>query len=212
MTLTATPAAGSRFVGWSGACAGSGNCTLEVGESQSLIGADFETITSGGGETGGGGTGGSDAAGGSTDRATATPTPTPTPPAPACRSPGRPFGRNLRPKPEARPGCPGIRAKVGVSGPSSVRVTGTVIYGAGKARRIDLGTIAYHGSGARNLRFAIPAVARPDLPLGSVVWVSLAVSATPDSAGGCATPPGAVAQKLKLKVVKVLYGPQSGVS
>jgi hypothetical protein len=43
------------------------------------------------------------------------------------------------------------------------------------------------------------------------VWVTFAVSATPDSAQGCTTP-GVVTQKVKLKVVKVLSTPQSGVS
>jgi len=31
MTLTATPAAGSAFSGWSGACSGAGSCTLTIG-------------------------------------------------------------------------------------------------------------------------------------------------------------------------------------
>jgi len=90
-------------------------------------------------------------------------------------------------------------------------VTGTVVRAGGKSRGIDLGTLSYHGSGERNLRFTLPAAARSELPLGADVWVSVAVAATPDSAKG-GTPPRVVTQKLKLKVVKVLSTPQAGVS
>ena len=34
VTLKAEPAAGSRFAGWSGDCAGTGVCSLEIGEAQ----------------------------------------------------------------------------------------------------------------------------------------------------------------------------------
>ena len=117
------------------------------------------------------------------------------------------------PVPAAKPGrvVPGVRAKVGVDGPSSVQVTGTLVYGAGKARQVDLGPRGYQGTGGRNLRFAIPAATRSDLPLGTTVRVSLAVSATPDSAKGCTTH-GAVTHRVKLKIVKVLSTPQAGVS
>jgi hypothetical protein len=90
-------------------------------------------------------------------------------------------------------------------------VSGTLLRGGGKSRGIDLGTLSYHGTGERNLRFALPAAVRSELPLGADAWVSVAVAATPDSAKGC-TPPAVVTQKLKLKVVKVLSSPQAGVS
>ena len=35
-TLTATPAAGSKFTGWGGACAGTGNCVVTVNAATSI--------------------------------------------------------------------------------------------------------------------------------------------------------------------------------
>jgi Divergent InlB B-repeat domain len=194
VTLTAAAAAGSRFAGWSGGCAGVGPCTVEIGESQSSVGAEFTSTSAGGGSGGGGG--------GST----------PTSRGPVCIAPG-PVASVGTFVPTPQPGrvVPGVRARVGVTGPSSVRVTGTLTYGNGKARRVDLGTVAYHASGARNLRFALPGAVRPVLPLGTAVRVSLAVTATPDSTTDCATS-GVVTDKLKLKVVKVLSTQQAGVS
>src|SRR4051812_6450010 len=40
LTLTATPSAGATFAGWSGACSGSGVCTLKLG-SDSTVQATF---------------------------------------------------------------------------------------------------------------------------------------------------------------------------
>ena len=90
-------------------------------------------------------------------------------------------------------------------------VTTTLTYGAGKARRVGLGTVAFQSSGFRNLRFALPGVLRSELPVGSTVWVSLAVTAKPVTPQGCATP-RAVTHKLKLKVVRVLSARQAGIS
>src|SRR5437660_1076012 len=42
MTLTATPAAGSTFGGWSGACTGTGICTVTMSAAQSVT-ATFDT-------------------------------------------------------------------------------------------------------------------------------------------------------------------------
>lgn len=41
VTLTATPAAGSSFEGWQGACTGSGSCTLKLGSSGASVQAGF---------------------------------------------------------------------------------------------------------------------------------------------------------------------------
>jgi hypothetical protein len=42
VTLTAAPAAGSSFVGWSGACSGAGTCSLTINSAQS-VGATFDS-------------------------------------------------------------------------------------------------------------------------------------------------------------------------
>jgi hypothetical protein len=56
VTLTATPAAGSSFSGWSGGgCSGTGTCTVTMSADQNVT-ATFDTSGSGGG--GGGGSGG----------------------------------------------------------------------------------------------------------------------------------------------------------
>lgn len=44
LILSATPASGSTFIGWSGACSGGGPCTLEVNSPQ-LVTATFTAIT-----------------------------------------------------------------------------------------------------------------------------------------------------------------------
>jgi hypothetical protein len=198
VTLTAAPAAGSRFAGWSGACAGTGSCSVQIGEIQSSVVAEFVSTAAAGGGSGAAPIG--------------DPGTTPAPGQSACTvvAPGTSVGTFV---PTAKPGrvVLGVRAKVGVKSPSSVRVSGTLLRGGGKSRGIDLGTLSYHGTGERNLRFALPAAVRSELPLGADAWVSMAVAATPDSAKGC-TPPGVVTQKLKLKVVKVLSSPQAGVS
>jgi hypothetical protein len=46
VTLTATPASGSTFNAWSGACTGTGACTVTMNQAQSAN-ADFEPLTSG---------------------------------------------------------------------------------------------------------------------------------------------------------------------
>jgi 5-hydroxyisourate hydrolase-like protein (transthyretin family) len=55
LTLTATPATGSEFTGWSGACTGVGPCVITVGANTSVV-AGFAKKASerGGGDTGGG--------------------------------------------------------------------------------------------------------------------------------------------------------------
>jgi hypothetical protein len=184
VTLTAAAAAGSRFVGWSGACAGSAACTVETGAAAASVNAEFEATASDVGATKG---------------------------APICTVAGPASVGTFVPTPKPGKVVTGVRARVGVKGPSSVSVTGTLTYAAGKARRVGLGTIAFRATGFRNLRFALPAALRSELPLGSSVWVSLAVTAKADAATGCETS-ATVTHKLKLKVVKVLSSRQAGIS
>ncbi|MGN6587783.1 MAG: PKD domain-containing protein [Solirubrobacterales bacterium] len=77
VTLTATPATGSQFKGWGGACIGTGSCEVTMSAARAVT-ASFEPATTAGG--GGGTSGGGGGSGGST------PPPgggTPPPPAPA---------------------------------------------------------------------------------------------------------------------------------
>jgi Divergent InlB B-repeat domain len=46
VTLTATAASGSRFVGWSGGCSGTGSCTV-VGNSAVTVSASFNVLSRG---------------------------------------------------------------------------------------------------------------------------------------------------------------------
>ncbi|HET6868071.1 MAG TPA: hypothetical protein VFH80_19315 [Solirubrobacteraceae bacterium] len=58
VTLTATPATGSTFAGWSGACSGTGPCTLPIGLYDQAVTATFVPAT-GSSATGSSATGGS---------------------------------------------------------------------------------------------------------------------------------------------------------
>ena len=48
VTLTATPTSGSAFQGWTGACTGTGTCTVSMGQARAVT-AQFEPASSGGG-------------------------------------------------------------------------------------------------------------------------------------------------------------------
>ncbi len=47
VTFTATPDSGNTFSGWSGACTGTGSCTIAAGTSSASLGAAFATTTGG---------------------------------------------------------------------------------------------------------------------------------------------------------------------
>ena len=51
VTLVAQAASGSTFAGWSGACSGTGNCTIPAGSSSANVTASFNTSGGGGGGT-----------------------------------------------------------------------------------------------------------------------------------------------------------------
>jgi 5-hydroxyisourate hydrolase-like protein (transthyretin family) len=65
VTLTPSPAAGSTFAGWSGACTGTGPCQVTL-SGDVAVAATFEAVGGGGGSGGGGGTGSGGGSGGST--------------------------------------------------------------------------------------------------------------------------------------------------
>jgi len=69
VTLTAKANSGSTFVGWTGACAGTGTCTVSVAGSQTVV-ARFDTQAAGGGGGGGGGSGGGGGGGTTTTQPT----------------------------------------------------------------------------------------------------------------------------------------------
>jgi PKD repeat protein len=52
VTLTATPASGSEFKGWNGACSGAGPCEVAMTAAK-LVGAEFASVPTGGGGGGG---------------------------------------------------------------------------------------------------------------------------------------------------------------
>jgi hypothetical protein len=215
VTLTATPASGSRFAGWSGACSGAGTCAVEIGESQS-VNAEFVPTSSGGEEASGGDSGTGAGTTGTTSAAAPGSSTGPAPTqrltgAPACTVLSAPSVGTFVPTPRYGRTVLGVRARIGVKSPSAVRVTGTLIVGSGKAGRVGLGTVSYHGSGWRNLRFPLPAGFRSELPVGTPTRLLLGVSTVPDSAARCATP-GVIDRRLKVKVVKVLVAGQAGVS
>jgi uncharacterized repeat protein (TIGR02543 family) len=66
VTLTATPAQGSTFAGWSGACTGTGPCSVTMNSDQSITATFSPSVPGAGGTTGGGSTAGGSTAGGST--------------------------------------------------------------------------------------------------------------------------------------------------
>jgi hypothetical protein len=83
VTLTPEAAPGSSFAGWSGACSGTGACTVTIGEARSSVGAEF-VLTAPGGSTGEPGGGGVPVPGSGDGGTTTTPT-TSTTPAPQAR-------------------------------------------------------------------------------------------------------------------------------
>jgi hypothetical protein len=88
VTLTAAPASGSTFIGWSGACSGTGTCNVTLGANAGVT-ALFEGAgggTPGGSSTpGGGGAAGGGAAGGAITPPLVQGSPRPAPKLPKCK-------------------------------------------------------------------------------------------------------------------------------
>ncbi len=192
VTLTATPASGSRFAGWSGACSGIGACAVEIGESQS-VNAEF-VPTSSGGETGGDGEPGAGGITTTTDAgaskaAAGAATSRPGPEGSDLHPDHGRQGQRLRPQGEARPGRP-RRPRQGL-GPAAVngQVSAMLGFGNGSSIRLaDLGSASFHTAGSRNLRFALPKGLRSALPPGSGAHLILSIAAKPDAEQGCGHP------------------------
>jgi Divergent InlB B-repeat domain len=213
VTLKADPAAGSRFAGWSGACAGTGACSLEIGETQAVH-AEFVAVgeETGGGGGGGGGSGDSTTTNGASKGAAGPAPHAPTPKGPICTPITAAEVSGFVPK--AKPGqiVPGVRAKVSVRRPSTVQVSAMLGFGKGSSIRLaDLGSASFHTDGSRNLHFALPKGMRSALPLGSGAHLILSIAARPDAEQGCAQP-STVKRQLAVKVVRVLSGRQAGIN
>jgi hypothetical protein len=194
-TLTADPAAGSEFSGWSGPCSGTGPCTVALGASKSVT-ANFELI----------------------EQPIPDPKPAPgkTPPPPsgphpaaACSAVAASAGTFV-PIPGPGRAVPGVRVRVGVPTSSQLQVEPALTYRSdGLMHRVDLAPVAVHTAAARNLRLALPPDARGALPLGTTVALSLRIAVTPDTSPGCN--PTVSTRHVKVRVMKVLAGPQPGV-
>jgi hypothetical protein len=215
VTLSAAPAAGSKFAGWSGACSGTGPCSLEIGEAQAVR-AEFDAV---GGEPGGGSGDDGSTPGGSTSNPgggsvvnPGTPFLTKSAAGPVCTKVSAAKVSGFAPVPKPGQAVPGVRAKVTVKQPSTVKVSAMLGVGNGSSIRLaDLGSLSFHTAAARNLHFALPASLRSALPLGSGARLILSIAAKPDAEGGCAQP-SVVKRQMSVKVVKVLSGRQAGVS
>jgi List-Bact-rpt repeat protein len=136
-TLTAVAAAGSEFVGWSGACTGMEPCTVALSASRS-VSATFKLLP---------------------------PQPEPRPVTGSAPSSAPPTGCNavaasagtFVPIPGPGRAVAGVRAKVRVAAPSQLQIEPTLTYmSGGQTHRVDLATVALHTAAARNLRMALP--------------------------------------------------------
>lgn len=198
--LTAAPAAGSTFTGWSGACTGLEPCTVTMTSSQAVE-ANFTAETP-------------------PEEPVAPPPATPPPVAPA--QPPVSSAAQACPAVSSRAGTfvpvagrgrkvAGVRARVGVGTPSRLVVDSRLSYRkAGRTHRVLLAPLSFRIATARNLRIPLPAKVRGALPLGTRVKLTLRISATADSAPACGS--AAVSKRrLKVRVVRVLAAGQAGI-
>jgi hypothetical protein len=199
VTLTATPAAGSRFAGWSGDCGGSGACEVTMDAIRSVT-AEFVPVP------------------------VPAPVPAPVPSSPALAQPAptnapadscslvRASAASFVPTRKAGKVVAGVRARISVSTPSRVQVSPTLTYRdkTGRRRSVGLLTRTLQIGVTRNMRIALPPDLRSRLPLKTEVGLSLRISAVPDASPQCASTD--TTKRLKLAVVDVLAAPQSGVS
>jgi hypothetical protein len=201
VTLTATPAAGYSFAGWSGDCGGSGACEVTMDAIRSVT-AEFIPAP------------------------VTVPVPAPMPSPSALAAPAgtatnaptdscslvRSSAAGFVPTRKAGKVVPGVRARISVSTPSRVQVSPTLTYRdkTGRRRSVGLLTRTLQVGATRNLRMALPPDLRSRLPLKTEVGLSLRISAFPDASPQCASTE--TTKRLKSAVVDVLAAPQSGVS
>jgi Divergent InlB B-repeat domain len=201
-TLSAEAAAGSEFSGWSGACSGTGPCTVDLSASRS-VSANFKLLAQTPTHDQEPVTGPASGSGSAPRSAPA--------PAPATCSAVAASAGTFAPIPGPGRAIPGVRVKVGVGTPSQLQVEPTLTYqSGGQTQHVDLATVALHTSALRNLRIALPAELRGALPLGKRVALSLRISVTPDTSPDCA--PAISTRQVKVRVMRVLAAPQPGVS
>jgi hypothetical protein len=107
-----------------------------------------------------------------------------------------------------------VRAAVTISSPSELAIAPTPTYTGenGKSpHSVALEAFAYHSTGTRNLRMALPRNLRSKIPIGRTVGLSLQISAVPDSSPSC-TAPRVIIRNVRAKAVQVLAVGQVGVS
>lgn len=209
VVLTADPAAGSVFDGWSGACTGTGTCTVALSASRSVT-ADFELLPPRPGprpqpETRPEPQSVDDPPPVDEPRPAFTP-----PPSPVCNAVAASAGTFV-PSPGPGRAVAGVRAQVRVAAPSELLVEPTLSYtSGGRNHRVRLPYLSLHTAAERNLRMPIPAAVRKALPVGSRVELSLRISVTPDHSPSCG--PNVSRHRVKAVVMRVLAAPQPGVS
>lgn len=103
----------------------------------------------------------------------------------------------------------GVRARISVSRPSQLAITGKLKFRLnGKQRTVALGERSLKTEGARGLRLPLPRKLQKKLPWGKKVTLVLRITATPDEPRGCVSPP-TVSTRVKVRVVNVLTRPQA---
>jgi hypothetical protein len=110
----------------------------------------------------------------------------------------------FHPRRPKQPTVPGVRAKIDTAQPSQLSIHATLDFKqGGKTRHADLGTFSKRTSGTVKVRVPLPNSLRGDLSFGTKVTLHLAITATPLSFAGCASP--TTTQKtLNTRVVHVL--------
>ena len=109
------------------------------------------------------------------------------------------------------PAMSGVRARLRVSSPAWLQVVPILGYRfRGRPHRVRLPRRSLHVDGARGLRLGLPRPLRRRLRLGARVHLNLRVRVTPDGGTACAAHPTRRVVHLRTRVVKVLRSKQAG--